>query len=91
MLGFKNKQACLKQELSEFQTEYKYYDDYYSKSRYQDLKVNSLLQLTSEKVLKLLIQYNYNFEKGKVKLLANKFYNLFVYGIYNFKIYKFPA
>jgi superfamily I DNA and/or RNA helicase len=88
MLEYKNEQALLKNELSELQTEYTYYDDYLSKSSIQQLQISSFLRLSSEKVLKMLIEYQSNLEKGKVKL-RTKLYNLFVYGIYNFKIYQY--
>ncbi|WP_226036719.1 AAA domain-containing protein [Aquibacillus saliphilus] len=89
MLEWKNKQALLKQEQSEVQTEYAYFADYYTESKLKQLQMNSFFRLSADKVLQILIEYQRLVEKGKVKL-SNKLYNLFAYGIYSFKMYEFP-
>ncbi|WP_430787200.1 AAA domain-containing protein [Virgibacillus flavescens] len=90
MLEFKNQQALVKQELSQLQTEYSYFNHYYSDSDYKQLQVNSLTRLNADKVLKFLIEYQRNVQKGTIKL-SNKLYNLFVYRIFNFKLYTYSA
>jgi len=87
MLEYKNKQAMLKQELSELQTEYEYFNDYYSASNFKKLQMKSIYPLHADKVLKLLMEYKQRIENGKVTL-KHKLYNLLVHGIYNFNLYK---
>lgn len=87
MLEFNNKRAIVHQELSRLQTEYKYSKDYYVEYDHQRLRINSFFQMRPEKLLKIVVEYKYNVEKGKIKL-ARKIYNFFVHGIYNFDMYK---
>jgi superfamily I DNA and/or RNA helicase len=88
MLGFKNQQALLKQQLAELQTEYQYFKVYYSTSMFKQPQVNSFFRWSAEKVLNMLVEYKYILNKGEINL-KNKIYNFFVYGIYNFRIYKY--
>lgn len=90
MVECKNRQALLKQELSEFQTEYEYFDNYYSEFKFKQPQINPFSRMRSDKVLKILVEYKHIVEKGNIKL-GSKLYNLFAYGIYNFKIYKYPS
>ncbi|WP_186579753.1 AAA domain-containing protein [Aquibacillus kalidii] len=87
MLKLQNKQAVLKQDLSQLKTEQEYYENYYVDSGFKQLEVKSLFRLKADKVLKILIEYEKQIQKGKFKL-GNKVYNMLVHGIYNFNIYK---
>ncbi|MDQ0300548.1 superfamily I DNA and/or RNA helicase [Salibacterium salarium] len=89
MLEFKNEQALLKQELSAFRTEYEYFADYYANSTFQHVQINSVFQLSAEKILKILIKYEQRIKRNNFKL-RDKIYNLIVFGIYNFNLYKHP-
>ncbi|MEH7307599.1 AAA domain-containing protein, partial [Neobacillus drentensis] len=89
MLDYQNKLAILKQELSNFQTEYEYFMRYYEQSKFKPLYLKSFLKLSSEKILRILLEFKQNLNKGKITF-KNKIYNLFVYGIYNLKLYKIP-
>ncbi|WP_218007882.1 AAA domain-containing protein [Neobacillus drentensis] len=87
MLRFQNRQAILKQELSKFQTEQKYFNTYYTESNFKPLKIRSFLRFSADRILTILHEYKHNVKDGKVPL-KSKLYNLFVYGLYNFNLYK---
>lgn len=87
MLEYKNKEAKLKQELSQLQTEARYFDEYYQSSGYQPLKLRSFYRLNADKVLRLLIRYKNSYQSGTISL-GSKLYNLIFHGIYSFGIYK---
>ncbi|MRH41574.1 AAA family ATPase [Aquibacillus halophilus] len=89
MLEYKNESALLKHELSEIKTENKYFNNYYSDSKFEDLQMGTFFSFKADRILKVLMEYKRAVERGKVTL-RNKLYNLFVYGIYSFKIYKYP-
>src|SRR5690606_29158194 len=52
------------------------------------LPIGSFSRYKADKVLQLLVKYKMIVRNGPVKL-RNKLFNLFVHGIYNFKIYKY--
>lgn len=87
MLELKNSQAKLKQQLTDFQTEYRYFEDYMKNFSKNQFQFKSITRLTSDRLLRLLIRFMGIFKSGKIKL-RNKLYNLFVYRIFNFGIYK---
>ena len=87
MLKKQNQRAILRQELAELKTESEYFNQYYTELDYSELSIKSLQRLKSSKILKLLVEYQYQMDKGKISL-SNKIYNLLVYGIINFQIYK---
>lgn len=87
MLEYKNKLAVLKYELSGIQTEYEYFDKYYTEANGKPLKLNSVFKFNADKVISIMIDYEHKIEKGSISF-ANKLYNLFVYGIFNFAFYK---
>jgi superfamily I DNA and/or RNA helicase len=89
MLEVKNQQALLKQELSELKTEYGYYEDFYSNSKFKQIQIKSFIKLRTDQVLQLLMEYKQKLEKGKINV-SSKLHNFFTYGIYNFKFYKSP-
>jgi superfamily I DNA and/or RNA helicase len=87
MLIYQNKQAVLKQELSELQTEYEYFNKYYQQSDYKPLKMRSFFQYSADRILTILHEYKRNVNRGKVPF-KSKLYNLFIYGLYNFNLFK---
>lgn len=87
MLKFQNKKALLKQELSKFQTEQEYFNTYYIESNFKPLKLRSFFRFNADRILNILHEYKHNVKKGKVPF-KSKLYNLFVYGLYNFNLYK---
>ncbi|MCM3733188.1 AAA domain-containing protein [Fictibacillus nanhaiensis] len=88
MLGYQNEQAVLKHKISNLQTEFEYFNKYYTESNYKSFNLNSFSRISSDKILKILLNYKRIAVKGKIPL-RNKLYNLLAYGIYNFKIYNF--
>lgn len=86
MLEFRNKQAILKQELSELQTELEYFDKYYMESSVEAIQLRLLFPISADSILTIMLEYQRNIVKGNIKFSA-KLYNLFVYGIYSFKFY----
>jgi superfamily I DNA and/or RNA helicase len=89
MLVYQNKRALLKQELSNMEREFAYFVKYLDESNLQSIYVKSILKYNSEKVLKFLVQFRQNIDKGKIAF-REKIYNLIFHGLYNFKIYKLP-
>ncbi len=90
MLKFQNKCAIFKQELSKLKTEFGYFMQYYHE--FKDIKsinFNSLMNFSSDKVLKFLLEYKRKQEHGKFSF-KDKIQNIFLYGIFNFKFYKNP-
>ena len=90
MLEINNESARLKQELSMLQTEYKYYEEYYIRYKYKQLRIGSFFKLDSKKVMNIIIKYKDDIEKEKHDL-SRKLYNLFVHGIYKSDLYKYKA
>ncbi|GAE32783.1 AAA domain-containing protein [Alkalihalobacillus hemicellulosilyticus] len=88
MLAHKNKQARLKQELSTLKTEMEYFNQYYSDSRLEHLHKNALSRLNSGKILNFLLQYERLIEQGPIPFMR-KVYNVFAFGIYHFKFYRY--
>lgn len=87
MHEYQNKHALLKKELSELQTEQKYFKNYLEELGYKSLKVKTLMQFNSDKIISFLFEYESASKKGKTSVIK-KLYNLFVYGIYSFNLYK---
>lgn len=86
MLQFQNRQAVLKQELSELKTEFVYFEKYYSESNAGGLKNLKLKRLSSNKLLNLLLDYIENTKTGKLTF-KHKLYLFFAYRIFNMKFY----
>ncbi|MGE5329882.1 MAG: AAA domain-containing protein [Deltaproteobacteria bacterium] len=86
MLGYKNKQAVLKHELSALQTEREYFEKYYIETNGRPIRISSFLKTNSDRILKIMIDYKHKMEKGNITFFE-KVYNLFVHGIYNFSFY----
>ncbi|NMD72281.1 AAA family ATPase [Bacillus sp. DNRA2] len=89
MLGYQNKRAILKQELSDLKVEYDYFKQYFYESNFQSLNFRAFSRYSSEKLLKILLEYEQNLIKGQITF-KDKVYNLLIHGIFNFKIYKYP-
>ncbi|MCH6265321.1 AAA domain-containing protein [Neobacillus citreus] len=89
MLGYQNNLAIIKQELSSFQTEYEYFIKYYEQSNTTDIMFKFVKKISSDKALKLLLEFKQNVSENKFSL-KDKIYNLFFYGIFNLKFYKLP-
>ncbi|UCZ54996.1 AAA domain-containing protein [Bacillus shivajii] len=89
MLAYKNKQAVLKQELASLNTEYEYFNKYYTESNFKALHIKSFSRFRSNKLLKLLVEYKQMADEGTFTV-KNKLYNMVAYRIYNFKFYKIP-
>ena len=87
MLEYKNKLAALKHDLSGLQTELEYFDKYYSETNRKPLKLHSFLKVDADKVMSFLFEYKQKIEKGSISF-ADKLYNLFTYGIFDFTFYK---
>lgn len=85
MLAYKNKQAKLKQELSNLKTEYGYFKNYYEESKLDELRLKAVERMSSQKLLKFMIEYKEMVKDGPVSF-KNKIYNLVVYGIFNLKL-----
>lgn len=88
MLTYKNKRAMLKQELSEVQTEYTYFQDYSKNSKLDQLQMKSYRRMGADKTLQLIVEYKQAVENGTINL-KKKFGNLIRYGIYNAKFYTY--
>lgn len=88
MLEYKNKQALLKQELSELKTEYAYFEDYYSKSIDEKTEINSISRLKADKILQLITEHLIKNRKSQFRTML---YNLFVYRIYNLSFYRYSS
>ncbi|WP_058306319.1 AAA domain-containing protein [Gracilibacillus massiliensis] len=87
MLKKQTRQATLKQELSELKTENAYFEKYYTDTNFLDFEIKSLHRMKADNILQLIVEYEQQAGQGQIRL-RNKLYNLFVYGIFNFKIYK---
>lgn len=90
MLAYQNKQAICKQQLSDIQTEYKYFEAYCREKNMEQISVKSFTKLKTDKLLQVLIEYEKQAERGRIKL-SYKLYNLFFLGIYELSIYNYPA
>lgn len=75
MLIYQNKQAVLKQELSELQTEYEYFNKYCDQSDYKPLKMRSFFRYSADRILTILHEYKHSVKRGKVPF-KSKLYNL---------------
>lgn len=87
MLGYQNQLAVVQQKLTEITTEQVYFEEYYRESNFTPVQLRTFGKFSSDKILKILMDYNHHSEKEKFTL-KDKLYNFFVYGIYNFKIYR---
>lgn len=76
----------LKQKLSELLIEKEYFDKYYKKTNKDNL-YKSIFKDNSNKIMELLVQYEFNFEKSNAISLGVKIKNLIKYGIVDFKFY----
>lgn len=90
MLEDQNKLALLRQERSALETEYEYFLHYYAEISSNFPSLRPFLKYSSDKILKILVDYTRAVKQGKITL-RNKLYNLFTYGIYDLRIYKYPA
>ncbi|WML33429.1 AAA domain-containing protein [Clostridium sp. OS1-26] len=85
MLEKKNKLAALKIEKSNLITEREYFKIYSNEDKIQLSR--SLLRLSSEKIISLLLQYNMILEKHQYVKLIYKIKLLFTHRIWNFRFY----
>lgn len=90
MLTYQNKQAELRQELSQLQMEYEYYKQYLSESNFAQIDVKWLHRLKADRILKFILEYKLSSEGGTITF-RKKLYNMCVYRIFNFQFYKIPA
>ncbi|MCG3088373.1 AAA domain-containing protein [Sporosarcina cyprini] len=88
MLAIKNKSAQLKQTLTMLRTEYKYFEEYYTKNNYKELRFRSIFKLESDKIMKIIIKYKDDSKSGK-HTIGQKIYNFFMHGIYKSDLYKY--
>ena len=86
LLEYKNQLAFLKTELSSFLTEQEYFDKYYVDTNGKPLKLHSILKINADKVMSLLVDYQFMSKTGKIPIWG-KVINLIRYGIFNFSIY----
>lgn len=89
MLEYQNKRAVLQQEISILKTEYEYFNQYYTASNFKTPKLKSFFKYSSDKILKILVEYKQNIIKGKITF-RERLYNLFFRGIFNIKFYMYP-
>lgn len=87
MLKKQNRQAILRKQLAELQTEYTYFKKYFESSNFADFEIKSLKRIKPAKVLQLIAEYEHQMDKDKFRL-RNKLYNLFVYRVYSFSLYR---
>lgn len=87
MLIKQNRRAILAQEQSKLQTESKYFNKYYTELNISEFEIKFPNRMKADKVLQFTAEYEQQAVKGKFTL-KNKLYNLFAYGIVNFKMYK---
>ncbi|WP_163528708.1 AAA domain-containing protein [Halobacillus ihumii] len=90
MLERKNRLASLKQELSNLKIEYQYFWDYIPAKSVEGLELKTLFRLSADKILNILVSYKKMASEGKMKGLS-KIRQLFLHGIYSFKMYSYPA
>ncbi|MBY7141878.1 AAA family ATPase [Virgibacillus sp. NKC19-3] len=88
MLQFQKQKAILTRDLSRIQLEYKYFQEYYSPLENEEPELKSFLSLNADRVLRFLVEYEQTIKEDKYPF-KNKVINLFVYGIYNFKLYRY--
>jgi superfamily I DNA and/or RNA helicase len=89
MLEYQNKRAVLQQEISIFKTEYEYFNQYYTASNFKTPKLKSFFKYSSDKILKILVEYKQNIIKGKITF-RERLHNLFFRGIFNINFYMYP-
>ncbi|HHX61657.1 MAG TPA: AAA family ATPase [Epulopiscium sp.] len=87
MLAYKNRHALLKQELAALQIEREYFKQYNIQPDMKWPKFTSFLPISAETVLAIILRYQRNVKNGRMTL-GGKLFNLFAYGIYNFKFYR---
>src|SRR5699024_2708602 len=87
MLTFQRRQATLKQEVSEIKTEYAYFTENQNERDDKIDKLISFRKLSSEQYLNLLVDYKQL--PGKLPL-RKKIQYFFIFGLYSFKIFKYP-
>lgn len=87
MLAIQNKSAQLKQTLAMLQTEFKYYEEYYTKNNFKQIRIGSIFKLDSDKIMRFIIKYKENSNKGHT--IGQKIYNFLVHGIYKTDLYKY--
>src|SRR5699024_8694238 len=87
MLTFQRRQETLKQEVSEIKTEYAYFTENQNERDDKIDKLISFRKLSSEQYLNLLVDYKQL--PGKLPL-RKKIQYFFIFGLYSFKIFKYP-
>lgn len=87
MLEYKNEQALLRNQLSGLQTEFEYFKIYNAEFNDNRLKLHTFFHVNADKIMTMILEYKQHIMKGKIKL-GIKLYNMFVYGMFNFALYK---
>lgn len=90
MLQIKNRLARLKQELAALKTEYRYFVQYYNEFKDKTPPFKSYYRLSSDKLTKLIVTYKATINDQGDMLLKNKIYNFLSFGVYTFKLYRYP-
>lgn len=83
LLEYTNEFAKLKQELYEYEHEYKFFSEYLKDNEVNKLKKFRFFKLNSEKLLNILVDLN--FPMSKVESIIQKIEFFIQYGIYDFK------
>ncbi|MFD2654673.1 AAA domain-containing protein [Gracilibacillus thailandensis] len=89
MLHFQNEKAKLQQQLSDFEVEKRYFNEYYEATNIS-FNFRRLSRLKADKILKMLVEYESQLEKGKLSL-SYKLFNVIKYRFFNFSFYKAPS
>lgn len=87
MLEAKNRLAKVEQELSKLKIEYKYFETYLSETGLKLPKIKLLRNLTSYKILDLIMDFENSLNKIEQVSIIFKIMSFFKYGVYNFKLY----
>lgn len=86
LLKLQNKQALLKQELLLITKEKDYFDLYYEKHDYLQIRKLSFYKLSHEKIISFLVENYFLLTKSNRINFVSKLKLFFKYGFYNFKL-----
>jgi len=87
MLLRQNRLAEVKAELKAFELEKQYFDEYYNETYNKNIKLKVKLSVSSNKVLKLWISCQSNYELNEKITIWFKIKSVFIYGLYNLKFF----
>ncbi|MGB3366008.1 MAG: AAA domain-containing protein [Acidaminobacteraceae bacterium] len=84
LLEIENRLYTLKEELKQYNCEYKYYQVYYENNGFVEVKNGSFLKLNKDKVLDFVVD-NYKKDSMKKRTIIDNVKLFFKYGFYKFK------